>query len=192
MAPNTSFIDGKTFSLLGGAVALSSLSTYLLIKLRSKRKITDSAQGRVNHLSFYASDTEKVAADLAYLVGGEAHQLGPLRNCGGWVCFLNPPLSKNLLDPAVTDFIEIYPRTKTLIIKGDGCAGFDDFDASQEKGAAVHVNLSVPFDLATLEERCRERKLRAAFRGYLPILDVWLEEEKSQHCLLNLLLPSKP
>eukprot|EP00928_Gymnodinium_smaydae_P005410 TRINITY_DN11847_c0_g2_i1.p1 TRINITY_DN11847_c0_g2~~TRINITY_DN11847_c0_g2_i1.p1 ORF type:complete len:167 (+),score=20.33 TRINITY_DN11847_c0_g2_i1:103-603(+) len=132
---------------------------------------------RVNHLSFYACNTAKVAADLAYLVGGEAHELGPLRNCGGWVCFLNKPDSLNLLDPRVTDFVEIYPRTKKLVRGPDGRASFDECDARHEKGAAVHLNLNVPFIRSEIEKRAQARGLRFAWRGYLPLVDVWLEED---------------
>lgn len=132
---------------------------------------------RINHLSLYASDTAKVAADLAFLVGGEALRVGPLRGSGGWTCFLNPPETTNLLDPRVTDFVEVYPRTKRLVIGSDGTASFGDFDASQEKGAAVHMNLNVPLHPVALEDRCRARGLRAVWRGYLPLLDVWLEED---------------
>mmetsp|Transcript_31515 Transcript_31515/g.90366 ORF Transcript_31515/g.90366 Transcript_31515/m.90366 type:complete len:155 (+) Transcript_31515:84-548(+) len=132
---------------------------------------------RLNHLSVYAHDPKKVATDLAYLVGGHAEQNGPLQDA--WVCFLNKPEQTpvNLLDPAVSDFVEVYPRTAKLVIGSDGRAGFEEFDARMEKGSGTHFNLCVPKPKDELEALCRDRGLRCAWRGYLPLLDVWLEEE---------------
>ncbi len=141
---------------------------------------------RVNHLSVYASDPEKVARDLAHLLRGHAEPNGPLRSKQdgmSWVCFFNKEDARldksavNLLDPTVTDFLEVYPRSYRLIVGGDGRADFEKFDAMFEKGAGVHFNLGVESSRDELETLCKERGLRCAWRGYLPLLDVWLEED---------------
>jgi len=174
------------FALRGRAAALSSWIAQRALGLRASALAICSppaAAGgrarrvRVNHVSLYARDPAKAAADLAYLVGGEAHQIGPLKSCGQWVCFLNPPGSLNLLDPDATDFVEMIPRTKRLKRSEDGRAAFEDYDSRSEKSAGVHLNLSVPATRGEIQQRAQQRGLNVAWRGYLPGVDVWLEED---------------
>merc|ERR1711920_890806 len=87
------------------------------------------------------------------------------------------PASLNLLDPAVTDFVEVYPRTKRLKRGEDGRAAFDDYDSHCEKSAGVHLNINVSLTRCEIEERARQRGLKVAWRGYLPFCDVWLLPE---------------
>eukprot|EP00428_Durinskia_dybowskii_P031679 CAMPEP_0170238444 /NCGR_PEP_ID=MMETSP0116_2-20130129/18977_1 /TAXON_ID=400756 /ORGANISM="Durinskia baltica, Strain CSIRO CS-38" /LENGTH=183 /DNA_ID=CAMNT_0010489257 /DNA_START=65 /DNA_END=616 /DNA_ORIENTATION=+ len=144
-------------------------------------------RARINHMSVYAANPKKVAQDLAFLIGGHAEPNGPLRSDEesdkSWICLFNKEDAKAdgspvwLLDPGVVDFLEVYPRSYRLIRGGDGRADFEHYDARPERGVGVHFNLSVDVSRAELEALCAQRGLRCAWREYLPLLDVWLEED---------------
>ncbi|MBL8954459.1 MAG: hypothetical protein JNK82_27015 [Myxococcaceae bacterium] len=118
----------------------------------------------IEHASAYAHDPQRAAEHLAALCGGKAEPFHP--NPGAWVCLFDRTWSG--------PFIELYPRTSRLSLKGDEIT-FEAMPVAAA-GAGTHFNLRVDRTRPQLEQLCAERGLTHGWRAWAGFLDVWLDE----------------